>query len=89
MSSLLFEVHEDVQFSGIFKCAFNRQHMITNAEQRNSLRQSRLERQRECNKEQLNRQMQGKLGLLEAGRLTDEEGKLKDSLSLSKPMCPP
>ena len=42
-----------------------------------------------ANKEQLNRQTQGNLGLLEAGRLTDEEGKLKDSLSLSKPMCPP
>ena len=62
---------------------------ITNAEQRNDLRQSRLDRQRECNKEQLNRQMQGKLGLLKVGRLTDKEGKLKDSLSLSKPMCPP
>ena len=41
------------------------------------------------NKEQHNRRMQGKLGLLEAGRLTDEEGKLKDSLSLSKSMCLP
>ena len=41
------------------------------------------------NKEQLNRQTQGKLGFLEARRLTDEEGKLNGSLSLSKPMCPP
>ena len=63
----------------------------TDAEQRNG-RQSRLERDyvsATANKEQLNRQTQGNLGLLEAGRLTDEEGKLKDSLSLSKPMCPP
>ena len=42
-----------------------------------------------ANKEQLNRRTQGNLGLLEARRLTDEEGKLKDSLSLSKPMCLP
>ena len=39
-----------------------------------------------ANKKLLNRRMQGNLGLLEAGRLTDEESKLKDSLSLSKPM---
>ena len=39
-----------------------------------------------ANKKQLNRRTQGNLGLLEAGRLTDEESKLKDSLSLSKPM---
>ena len=41
-----------------------------------------------ANKEQLNRWTQGKPSLLEAGRLTDED-KLKDSLSLSKLMCPP
>ena len=33
--------------------------------------------------------MQGKLGLLEARRLTNKEDKLKDGLSLSKPMFPP
>ena len=42
-----------------------------------------------ANKEQLNRRMQDKLSLLEAGRLTDKEGKLKDTLSLNKPMCLP
>ena len=41
-----------------------------------------------ANKEQLNRWTQDKLGLLEAWRLTDED-KLKDSLTLSKLMCPP
>ena len=42
-----------------------------------------------ANKGQLNRRTQGKLGLLEAGRLANEEGKRKDSLGLSKPMCLP
>ena len=37
------------------------------------------------NKEQLNRQKQGKLGLHKTGKLIDEEGKLEDSVSLNKP----
>ena len=41
------------------------------------------------NKEQLNRQMQPKLGLHETRKLVDKEGKLKDSLSLNKPACQP
>ena len=41
------------------------------------------------NKEQLNRGKQAKLGLHEVGRLVDEEGKLKDSLGLNKPVCQP
>ena len=35
------------------------------------------------NEDQWNRRKQGKLGLHETGRLVDERGKLKDSLSLN------
>ena len=63
----------------------------TNAEQRSGPRLGRPA-YKECvsvtaNKEQLNRPKQGKLGLHETGRLVDEKGKLKDSVSLSKSVC--
>ena len=64
-----------------------------NKEQRNSLRLGRQGYKDyvsvTANKEQLNRQKQGKLDLHETRRLVDEEGKLKDSLSLDKPVCQP
>ena len=76
------------------------------------VRQARLDRQRErdrerrameqpearqiedyvstaANNKQQNRLIQGKLGLHEPGRLTDKEGKLKDSLCLNGPVWQP
>ena len=41
------------------------------------------------NKEQLNRQVQAKLELHKTRRSVDEEGELKDTLSLNKPACQP
>ena len=54
-------------------------------------KQARLEEQaylhREYNLEQLQHWTGGKLRLHETGRLTDEEGKVKDSMILNKPVC--
>ena len=52
-------------------------------------RQSGLERLRERNRQQraADRLTQDKLGLHESGRLTNEEGRLKHTLSQNEPAC--